>query len=96
METLLHEDKLIKDNERLRKENETYKTLTIVFENELKNTIRKNGLTPQKNQVRNKRLTPSLSSALKLVAASYMCCHKTSSTLSPQSIRSMLTVPGYR
>ena len=37
LETLLHEDKLIKDNERLRKENETYKGLTIVFENELKN-----------------------------------------------------------
>ena len=36
LETLLHEDKLIKDNERLRKENETYKSLTIVFENELK------------------------------------------------------------
>ena len=51
LETLLHEDKLIKDNERLRKENETYKTLTIVFENELKNTIKKNGLTPQKNKV---------------------------------------------
>ena len=51
LETLLHEDKLIKDNERLRKENETYKTLTIVFENELKNTIRKNGLTPQKNHI---------------------------------------------
>lgn len=51
LETLLHEDKLIKDNERLRKENETYKTLTIVFENELKNNIKKNGLTPQKNKV---------------------------------------------
>lgn len=37
LETLLHEDKLIKDNERLRKENETYKSLTIVFENELRN-----------------------------------------------------------
>jgi hypothetical protein len=36
LETLLHEDKLIKDNERLRKENETYKSLTIAFENELK------------------------------------------------------------
>ena len=46
LETLLHEDKLIKDNERLRKENETYKSLTIVFENELKNTMKKNGLTP--------------------------------------------------
>ena len=43
LETLLHEDKLIKDNERLRKENETYKSLTIVFENELKNTMKKNG-----------------------------------------------------
>ena len=41
LKTLLHEDKLIKDNERLRKENETYKSLTIVFENELK-TNRKN------------------------------------------------------
>ena len=51
LETLLHEDKLIKDNERLRKENETYKTLTIVFENELKNTVRQNGLTPQKNKI---------------------------------------------
>ena len=51
LETLLHEDKLIKDNERLRKENETYKTLTIVFENELKNTVKKNGLTPQKNKI---------------------------------------------
>jgi len=51
LETLLHEDKLIKDNERLRKENETYKSLTIVFENELKNTIKKNGLTPQKNKI---------------------------------------------
>ena len=51
LETLLHEDKLIKDNERLRKENETYKSLTIVFENELKNTMKKSGLTPQKNKV---------------------------------------------
>ena len=51
LETLLHEDELIKDNERLRKENETYKTLTIVFENELKNTIKKNGLTPQKSKI---------------------------------------------
>jgi hypothetical protein len=51
LETLLHEDKLIKDNERLRKENETYKTLTIVFENELKNTVRQSGLTPQKNKI---------------------------------------------
>jgi len=51
LETLLHEDKLIKDNERLRKENETYKSLTIVFENELKNTVKKSGLTPQKNKI---------------------------------------------
>ena len=51
LETLLHEDELIKDNERLRKENETYKTLTIAFENELKNTIKKNGLTPQKSKI---------------------------------------------
>jgi len=51
LETLLHEDKLIKDNERLRKENETYKSLTIVFENELKNTMKKNGLTPQKDKI---------------------------------------------
>ena len=51
LETLLHEDKLIKDNERLRKENETYKSLTIVFQNELKNTMKKNGLTPQKNKI---------------------------------------------
>ena len=42
LEALLHEDKLIKDNERLRKENETYKSLTIVFENELKNSKKKN------------------------------------------------------
>ena len=48
LETLLHEDRLIKDNERLRKENETYKTLTIAFENELKNTVKTNGLTPKK------------------------------------------------
>ena len=51
LETLLHEDKLMKDNQRLRKENETYKTLTIVFEKELKNTMKKSGLTPQKNKV---------------------------------------------
>jgi len=51
LETLLYEDKLIKDNERLRKENETYKSLTIVFENELKNTMKKNGLTPQKDKI---------------------------------------------
>ena len=51
LQTLINEDKLIKDNERLRKENETYKTLTIVFENELKNSIKKNGLTPQKNKI---------------------------------------------
>ena len=51
LETLLHEDELIKDNERLRKENETYKTLTIVFEKELKNKIKKNGLTPQKSKI---------------------------------------------
>lgn len=47
----MNEDKLMKDNQRLRKENETYKTLTIVFENELKNTMKKSGLTPQKNKV---------------------------------------------
>ena len=41
----------MKDNQRLRKENETYKTLTIVFENELKNTMKKSGLTPQKNKI---------------------------------------------
>ena len=41
----------MKDNQRLRKENETYKSLTIVFENELKNTIKKSGLTPQKNKI---------------------------------------------
>ena len=51
LETLLNEDKLMKDNQRLRKENETYKTLTIVFENELKNTMKKSGLTPQKNKI---------------------------------------------
>ena len=51
LETLLHEDKLMKDNQRLRKENETYKNLTIVFENELKNTMKKSGLTPQKNKI---------------------------------------------
>ena len=51
LETLLHEDQLIKDNERLRKENEAYKTLTIVFENEIKNKSKQNGLTPQKNQM---------------------------------------------
>ena len=51
LETLLHEDKLMKDNQRLRKENETYKSLTIVFENKLKNTMKKSGLTPQKNKV---------------------------------------------
>ena len=51
LETLLNEDKLMKDNQRLRKENENYKTLTIVFENELKNTMKKSGLTPQKNKV---------------------------------------------
>ena len=51
LETLLHEDKLMKDNQRLRKENETYKTLNIVFEKELKNTMKKSGLTPQKNKV---------------------------------------------
>ena len=50
LETLLHEDRLIKDNERLRKENETYKTLSIVFENEL-NTVKKTGLTPQKYKI---------------------------------------------
>ena len=51
LETLLHEDKLIKDNERLRKENEAYKTLTVIFENDLKNNLRENGLTPQKNKI---------------------------------------------
>ena len=51
LETLLHEDKLMKDNQRLRKENETYKTLTIVFEKELNNTMKKSGLTPQKNKI---------------------------------------------
>lgn len=51
LETLLHEDKLIKDNERLRKENEAYKTLTVIFENDLKNNMRENGLTPQKNKI---------------------------------------------
>ena len=43
LESLLHEDRLMKDNERLRKENETYKTLTIMFQNEINNNIRKNG-----------------------------------------------------
>ena len=51
LETLLHEDKLMKENQHLRKENETYKTLTIVFENELKNTMKKSGLTPQKSKI---------------------------------------------
>ena len=51
LETLLHEDKLIKDNERLRKENEAYKTLTVIFENDLKNNMKENGLTPQKNKI---------------------------------------------
>ena len=43
LESLLHEDKLMKDNERLRKENETYKTLTIMFQNEINNNKRNNG-----------------------------------------------------
>ena len=51
LEILLHEDKLIKDNERLRKENEAYKTLTVIFENDLKNNMKENGLTPQKNKI---------------------------------------------
>ena len=51
LETLLHEDKLIKDNERLRKENEAYRTLTVIFENDLKNNMKENGLTPQKNKI---------------------------------------------
>jgi len=42
LESLLHEDRLMKDNERLRKENETYKTLTIMFQNEINNNKRKN------------------------------------------------------
>jgi hypothetical protein len=33
----------MKDNERLRKENETYKTLTIMFQNEINNNKRNNG-----------------------------------------------------
>lgn len=52
LESLLHEDKLIKDNERLRKENETYKTLTIMFQKEINNNKRKNGSLspyPKKN-----------------------------------------------
>ena len=46
LETLLNEDKLIKDNERLRKENETYKSLTIVFENELRNNKKNSSTSP--------------------------------------------------
>lgn len=42
LESLLHEDRLMKDNERLRKENKTYKTLTIMFQNEINNSKRKN------------------------------------------------------
>ena len=53
LETLLHEDKLIKDNERLRKENETYKSLTIVFENELKNHKKCGSSSPiEKNYIK--------------------------------------------
>ena len=53
LETLLHEDKLIKDNERLRKENETYKSLTIVFENELKNKKKNDSSSPrEKNYIK--------------------------------------------
>ena len=48
LETLLHEDKLIKDNERLRKENEAYKTLTVIFENDLKNNMKKTVSLPKK------------------------------------------------
>ena len=51
LESLLKEDKLVKDNERLRKENETYKTLTLAIKNEFKNTIKKRGLTPEKNLI---------------------------------------------
>ena len=53
LETLLHEDKLIKDNERLRKENETYKSLTIVFENELKKNKNSGSSSPlDKNYIK--------------------------------------------
>ena len=53
LEALLHEDKLIKDNERLRKENETYKNLTIVFENELINNKKKISSSPiEKNFIK--------------------------------------------
>ena len=53
LEALLHEDKLIKDNERLRKENETYKSLTIVFENELKNNKKNDSSSPiEKNYIK--------------------------------------------
>ena len=51
LEALLHEDKLIKDNQRLRQENETYKNLQTVFEKELKNYERKNGsLSPKREK----------------------------------------------
>ncbi len=48
LEILLHDDKLIKDKERLRKENEAYKTLNVIFENDFKNNMREKGLTPSK------------------------------------------------
>ena len=51
LETLLHEDKLIKDNERLRKENEAYKTLTVIFENDLRNNLKENGQTSQQSKI---------------------------------------------
>ena len=51
LEALLHEDKLIKDNQRLRQENETYKNLQTVFEKELKIYERKNGsLSPKRDK----------------------------------------------
>ena len=44
-------DKIISTVIITNKVNETYKTLTIVFENQLKNSVRQNGLTPQKNKI---------------------------------------------
>ena len=79
LETLLNEDKLIKDNERLRKENETYKSLTIVFENELKNTMKKNGLTPQKDKIARHIKTYSDYGVPTTSIINELCGHNTSS-----------------
>ena len=98
-ETLLHEDKLIKDNERLRKENETYKSLTIVFENELLNNRKNVSSSPRgKNYIKHIKTNsdyglPSISMIGEMAGESIGKCQTLNySNLSPLCDKKLFTI----